>query len=140
MCRHYKNAVHKKLSEQLAVSIEAMRKNYDKRRKDIEPFKPGDLVMLNGKNIRAKHGCKKLEDKMYGPFEVLAPARDGRNCSLKLPDSWRINPNFNISLLERYQGTDPKNQVIEIEAYDAGWEMESIISSGPSHDDAKKHG
>jgi len=48
---HYMNAVHKKLSEQLSVSIEAMRKNYDKKRKDIVPFKPGELVMLNGRNI-----------------------------------------------------------------------------------------
>jgi hypothetical protein len=29
--------------------------------------------------------------------------------------------------------------VIEIEADDAGWKMESIIPSGPSNDNLKKH-
>jgi len=58
---------------------------------------------------------------------------------LKLPESWKIHPTFNISLLERYRGEDPKKQVIEIEADDAGWKMESIIASGPSDDDARKH-
>jgi len=136
---HYMNVVHKKLSEQLAITIEAMRKNYDKKRKDIEPFKPGELVMLNGKNIRAKHRCKKLENKMYGPFEVIATGKNGRYCSLELPDSWNIHPTCNISLLERYRGSDPKKQVIGIEADDAGWRMESIIARRPSDDDVKKH-
>jgi len=116
-----------------------MKKYYEKKRKDIEPSKTGELVMLNGKNIPAKHRCKKLEHKMYGPFEGLATGKNGRYCSLKLPDSWKIHPTFNISLLERYRGTDAKKQVIEIEADDAGWKMESIIASGPSDDDTKKH-
>jgi hypothetical protein len=41
--------------------------------------------------------------------------------------------------LEPYRGDDPKKQVIEIEADDAGWKMESIIASGPSDDNLKKH-
>jgi len=39
---HYVNAIHKRLSEQLTLSIEAMKKYYDEKRKDIEPFKPGE--------------------------------------------------------------------------------------------------
>jgi len=74
---HYMSSVHLKLSKQLEQSIEVMRKYYDRKRKSIEPFKKGELVMLNGKNIWAKHCCKKLEDKMYGPFEVIATARNG---------------------------------------------------------------
>jgi len=45
------HAVHEKPSKQLAVSIDAMKKYYDTTRKDIEPFKPGELVMSNGRNI-----------------------------------------------------------------------------------------
>jgi hypothetical protein len=136
---HYMTSVHSKLSNQLKVSIEAMRKYYDKKRKSIEPFAKGDLVMLNGKNIRAKHRCKKLEDKMYGPFEVISTGSNGRYCKLELPTTWKIHPTFNISLLERYRGTNPKKQVIEIEADSAGWKMESIIASGPSDNDPSKH-
>jgi hypothetical protein len=31
-----------------------MAKYYDKQRKDISGFKKGELIMLNGKNIRSK--------------------------------------------------------------------------------------
>jgi hypothetical protein len=76
---------------------------------------------------------------MYGPFQVEKTGKNGRYCKLKLPDSWRIHSMFNIALLERYRGTNPKKQVVEIEADDAGWKMKSIIASGPSDDDPRKH-
>jgi len=110
-----------------------------KKRKDIESFKPQELVMLNGKNIKAKHRYKKLEDMMYGPFEVLSTGKNNNYCKVKLPDSWKIHPTFNIALLEQYRGTDLKKQVVEIEAADAGWKTESIIASGPLDEDAKTH-
>jgi len=84
---HYISSVHVKLSRQLEQSIEAMRKYYDTKRKLIEPVKKGELAMLNGRNIRAKHRCKKLEDKMYGPFEDINTRKNGMYCKLKLPDS-----------------------------------------------------
>ena len=34
--------------------------------------------MLNGKNIQAKLRFKKLEDKMYGPFEVSLTGKNRR--------------------------------------------------------------
>jgi len=58
---------------------------------------------------------------------------------LKLPEYWKIHPPFNIALLERYQGTDRKKQVVEVEADDPGWKIESNIASGPSDDDPRKH-
>jgi len=136
---HYMTSIHSKLSRQLEQSMEAMQKYYDKKRKSIEPFKKGELVILNGRNIRARHNCNKLEDKIYGPYEVVNTGKNRRYCLLKLPDSWKIHPTFNIALLEQYGGTDPKKQVLEIEADDAGWKMESIIASGPSDDDPREH-
>jgi len=82
---HYMNSVHTKLSTQWEYSIEAMWKYYDKKQKSIEPIKKGELVMLNGRNIRAKHHCKKLEDKMYGLFEVGATGKNRRYGKVKLP-------------------------------------------------------
>jgi hypothetical protein len=116
-----------------------MSKYYNKKRKSIEGFKKGDLVVLNGKNIRSKGPCRKLEDKIYGPFEVEAAAHNGRYYKLKLPTSWKIHPTFNVSVLEKYRGKNPEREVVEIESDDAGWKMESIIASGPSNDDASKH-
>jgi len=88
--------------------------------------------MINGRNIWRKHWCKKLEDKMLRPFEVVSVGSNLRYCKLKLPDSWKIHSVFTINLLERSKGRDPKKQVIEIEADGNDWVMESIIASGPS--------
>jgi len=93
-------SVYDKLSKQLEVSIEAMRKYYDKKRKSIESVKQGELVMLHGKNTRANTRCKKLEDKMFKPFEVIATGKNGLYCTLKLPESWKIHPMINIAWLE----------------------------------------
>jgi len=72
--------------------------------------------MVNGKNIRAKHEWKKLEDKMYGPVAVISVGKNQRYCKLELPQSCKIHPTFNINLLEQYRGQDPKKQIAEIEA------------------------
>lgn len=58
---------------------------------------------------------------------------------MKLPESCKIHPTFTIALLERYQGPNPKKQVVEIEVDDAGRKMESIIAIGPSNHDSEKH-
>jgi hypothetical protein len=131
--------VHQRLKKRLEEAVESMRKHYNKKRKDTEPFKKGDLVLFNGRNIRAKHHCKKLEDKMLGPFEIVSVGSNNRYCKLILPDHWKLHPVFNIELLERYQGTDPKRRAIEIEANREGWVMESIIASRPSVDNRKQH-
>jgi hypothetical protein len=68
---HYMSAVHSKLSKLLEQSIEAMQKYYNKERKSVKLFKKRELVMLNGRNIRAKHCSKKLQDEMYWPFVVI---------------------------------------------------------------------
>jgi len=136
---HYMNSVHQSLKDRLELAMKSMRKNYNKKRKDIEPFKKGELAMLNGRNIRAKHRCKKLKDKMFGPFEILSVGNNQRYCKLKLPDSGKIHPVFNLELLERYKGIDSKKQVIEVEADGEEWVMESIVASGPSDGNPKHH-
>jgi hypothetical protein len=72
MYGHYMTGVHKRLSEQLEVVSESMAKYYDKKRRSIEKFKKGELVVLSGKYIRSKGRCRKLDDKMYGPFKILS--------------------------------------------------------------------
>jgi len=136
---HYMTSVHQNLKDWLELAVQSMRKNYNKKRKSIEPFKKGELVMLNGRNIRAKHRCEKLEDKMFGLFEILSVGSNHRYCKLRLPDSWKIHPVFNIELLERYKGVDPGKQVVEVEADGEEWEMETIVASGPLDGNHKHH-
>jgi len=136
---HYMTAVHKKLGTRLEESITAMRKYYDKKRKSIEPFKKGDLVMLNGRNIRAKHRCKKLDNKRFELFQIVSVESNSGFCKFQLPVSWKIHPVFNIDLLERYKGEGPTRQAMEIEADGDDWFMESIIASGTLDNDPKQH-
>ena len=132
-------SIHTKLKQRLSEATELMKKNYNKKRKSIEPFEKGELVMLNGRNIRAKHRCRKLEDKMFGPFEILLVGKNQRYSKLGLPDSWKIHPVFNIDLLERYKGTNPRKWVVEVEADGEDCVMEMIITSGPSDGNSKQH-
>jgi hypothetical protein len=62
----------------------------------------GELVMLNKTSIHAKHRCKKLKDKMYGPFPVIDTGSTGLYCMLRSPDCGKIHLIFNIALLETY--------------------------------------
>jgi len=139
MFGHYMTGVHTRSSENLEKVREQMGQYYNKKRRTIEDFKKGELVMLNGRNIRSKGRCKRLEDKMYGPFKVVSVGHNDRYCKLDLPWSWKIHPAFNVSLLEQYRGTNPETPAVEIEADDAGWTIEAIIASGPSNEDPNKH-
>jgi len=60
-------------------------------------------------------------------------------CKLRLPENWKIHPEFNIRLLERYRGEVTESPEVEIEPEGEEWVMELIIASGPSDEDVKKH-
>lgn len=51
MYGNFTTGVHKRLSKQLEAVQESMAKYYNRKRRLIEKFKKGELVMLNGKNI-----------------------------------------------------------------------------------------
>ena len=94
--RHYINHIHEKLLMQLEMSIECKRRYYDKQRQNDEQFKKRKWVVLNGKNIRANHHFKKLEDNIYGHFKVLSSGITGTYSTLKLLESQKIHPMFNV--------------------------------------------
>jgi len=90
-----------------------MKRQADKHRRSVI-FKVGDMVLLSTVNLRLKAGPAwarhKLLPKYIGPFRVLstvvAPFKDPDTdadvpCAVKLdlPDTTRIHPVFNVSLL-----------------------------------------
>jgi hypothetical protein len=78
-----------------------MKKYGDQHRLEPPSFKPGNLVMLNGKNIKTRRPARKLEHKMYGPYEILdiiSPTA----VRLHLPKTWKIHPVFHVSLIEPF--------------------------------------
>jgi hypothetical protein len=118
-----------------------MAKHWDASKRDGPKFAEGDYVMLDGRHIKTKRACRKLDAKLYGPFRILSVGK--QLVKLELPPRWRIHPTFHISLIEPYRG-DPHRptvnpQTIDIEADDEGWTPEAIVAAGPEDDHAARH-
>ncbi|KAF8641354.1 hypothetical protein AX16_010026 [Volvariella volvacea WC 439] len=95
------------------------------------PFKVGEQVWLEAKNIKTHRIAKKLAPKREGPFKitkVLGPV----TFQLELPEQWKIHNVFHASLLTPYKENDihgpnflnPPSDIINDEEE---WEVENII-------------
>ena len=79
-------------------------------------YAPDDKVWLNSKYIKTKQNWK-LDDKFFGPFQVLHPV--GKQAyKLELPKKWKIYNVFHMSLLE--QDTTKKERVEKVPELDTG--------------------
>ena len=98
----------------------------DRWRSTFTPFKKGDQVWLDSRNLKTIYH-KKMKPKREGPFvitEVLGPV----TYRLKLPTSWRIHNIFHATLLKPYREneiyresfTEPPPELVEgEEVYEA---------------------
>jgi hypothetical protein len=71
-------------------------------KKDSPKYEVGDLVMFKRTYLKTRRLSKKLDNKLYGPFQVekmitVTPIR------VTLPRSWGIHKVFHVNLLEPYQ-------------------------------------
>ena len=98
----------------------------------FSPFKEGEKVWLEGKNLKIPYATKKLAPKREGLFtikEVLTPL----SYQLDLPKQWKIHPVFHAALLTPYKETEthgpnflnPPPDLIEGEKE---YEVEAIIA------------
>ena len=80
-----------------------MKKFYDRTRGEAIGYKPGDLVLLEATNLNTDRPMKKLDDKRYGPFEIVEKVGVSAY-KLALPKAWKpIFPVFNEVLLTPYR-------------------------------------
>ena len=98
---HWMESVHKKAKENLETARNLMGSYYNKKHLEAPTFEEGDLVMLDGRNIKTKRPSKKLAPKKYGPFKILKKIGT-RAYRLELHSRWRIHNVFHVSLLEPY--------------------------------------
>ena len=95
------------------------------------PFKKGDKVWLEAKNLKVGGAYRKLKVMREGPFEieeVMGPL----TYRLKLPRGWTIHPVFHAALLSPFRTTavhgpayaEPPPDVIDGENE---WEPEAIL-------------
>ena len=103
------------------------------KHKDTPKYKEGELVWLEGKNLRTAQPTPKLGARRHGPFKV-AQVMSPINYRLELPTQWSIHPVFHIDLLTPYRETithganyqrPPPDLVDNAEEY----EVEKILDS-----------
>ena len=76
----------------------------DWQRSSFIPFKLGDRVWLDTRNLKTNHH-KKIGPKREGPFEiikVIGPV----TYQLRLPKTWKIHNVFHTMLLRQYKETE----------------------------------
>src|SRR6266403_5337563 len=91
-----------KSREEAIASHELARQTMKQRiTRSFTPFKKGDKVWLEAKNLNLGYDSKKLSPKRQGPFvisEVLGPV----TYHLILPKQWKVHPIFHAHLLTPY--------------------------------------
>jgi hypothetical protein len=74
------------------------------KHRDMPKYKEGDLVWLEGKNLRINQPTAKLAPRRHGPFKIIQ-VMSTVNYRLELPTQWSIHPVFHIDLLTPYKET-----------------------------------
>jgi len=99
---HWMETIHKDAKKGLEAAQEHMRRYTDPSRKPPPAYQVGDLVILNGRNIKTRRPSRKMDHKNHGPFQVekiVSPL----TVRLTLPRKWKIHNVFHVSLLELYR-------------------------------------
>ena len=76
--------------------------------KAYQPFKKGDKVWLEGRNLHMSHPFPKLAPKHHGPF-LIEQVINPMVFKLELPKQWKqkhLHPMFHTSLLMPYKETE----------------------------------
>jgi len=103
----------------------------DRRKSTFIPFKKGDKVWLDSRNMKTQYN-KKMKLKWEGPFiitEVLGPV----TYRLQLPSSWKIHNVFHATLLQSYKenniyGSNFPELPSELNNKEEVYEVDSIIN------------
>jgi len=133
---HWMQSVHEESRKGLEAAQERMCRYTDPDRKEPPAYQVGDLVMLNGRNIKTRRPSKKLDHKNYGPFQIekiVSPLA----IHLTLPRKWKIHNVFHVSLLEPYRTRkhrappDPSKVLREADDIEQSeeYDVEEVMSS-----------
>jgi len=102
---HWMTAIHDLARKGLKAAQGRMRRYTNPDRKPPPAYQVGDLVMLNGRNIKTRRPSRKMDHKNHGPFQiekVVSPLA----VWLTLPRKWKIHNVFHVSLLEPYRTSE----------------------------------
>lgn len=77
----------------------------DRIKKRFIPFRKGQEVWLEAKNLNLGNPFRKLKPKREGPFKITEVLSPWTYC-IKLPSAWRMHPVFHASLLSPFKEND----------------------------------
>ena len=118
----------------LTKAADDMARFYDQNKGDSISYKVGDMVWLDGKDLRTDRPSKKLEDKRYGPYKITKVVSPNAY-ELKLPPSMKIHPVFNTVKLRPFYPDNisgrkrPSRPPPIIQGENPEWEVEYIKDS-----------
>ena len=133
---HWMRTIFDESRKGLEAAQERMRRYTDPARKNPPAYQVGDLVMLNGRNIKTRRPTRKLDHKNHGPFQIekiISPLA----IRLTLPRKWKIHNVFHVSLLEPYRTSehrappDPSKVLREADDIEQSeeYDVEEVLSS-----------
>ena len=113
--------------------MKAAQERWARAKKEGRTFRQGDLVWLEGRNLKIDQPTSKLAAKRYGPFpvaQVLSPV----TYRLTLPEQWKIHPVFHVDLLTPYtettfHGTNYEKPPPDLIDNEEEYEVEQILDS-----------
>ena len=107
-----------KASVALKEAAERMKIQYNKNRQQARQYKKGDKVYINAEHLPTQRASKKLDQKYYGPYEVVEAVGPSAY-RIRIPASWRTYNVFNEILLKPYHAPHyPRQKAIEKEKRD----------------------
>ncbi|OCB91378.1 hypothetical protein A7U60_g1332 [Sanghuangporus baumii] len=132
--KHVKE-VHKLAQSNLTQANEDMKHFYDCHAGKSVSYKAGQKVFLDRQNIKTIGPTKKMDDKWFGPFEVVEKV-SASAYRLKLPKTWKkVHPVFNEILLKpaiqlsfKSQKKPPPPPPVIIDGQEE-YEVEEILNS-----------
>ena len=96
--------VREEAMQNLGKAQEALRKR-SAQNKRFRPYQEGELVWLEGRNLKLPYPSAKLAPKRLGPFKVLKQVSEVAY-QLQLPDQWKIHDVFHAGLITPYKETE----------------------------------
>jgi len=126
--------IQEKAKAALGKAQEEMKKYADRKRRKVDEYKVGDLVMLSTKDLKyhmVGRRTEKLMERFVGPYKIKKIVSTNM-VKLELPSTIKIYPVVNVSKICKYVGQvegqkreQPAPVIIEGEEE---WEVERILN------------
>ena len=63
--------IHEEAKAALQLANDDMKRFYDAHKGKAVEYAPGDLVLLEGTNLKTTRPMKKFDQKRFGPFKII---------------------------------------------------------------------